>query len=154
MQQPSPYEHAGLLIRAFAVFLDQLILLPVLVIFTGLLADTTGTQSLISLIVSGIYYVMFLQSSWQATPGKRIVGIYVVSQDGNFITKEQALMRYLAFIMPALPLHTSLETDTSMVLIMWLHLIWFFPVALTINKTGIHDMLCHTFVVHGRAEGA
>ena len=148
----SAHEHAGISIRALAVLLDWLILLPISHLFASLTLDSANMQVLLSLFIPGAYYVIFVSGSWQATPGKRVTGIYITNQDGSQLDAKQALQRYLAYSMPIFPLLTSFEFNTSSVISMWLHIVWFFPVAITINKTGIHDMLCHTYVVHGKAE--
>jgi uncharacterized RDD family membrane protein YckC len=43
-----------------------------------------------------LYYTMFEASSWQATPGKRILRLYVTDLNGQRITFGRALIRNLA----------------------------------------------------------
>ena len=43
-----------------------------------------------------LYYTFFEASSWQATPGKRILKIYVTDLNGQRITFQRALIRNLA----------------------------------------------------------
>jgi len=43
-----------------------------------------------------VYYTMFEASSWQATPGKRILRLYVTDMNGQRITFGRALIRSLA----------------------------------------------------------
>jgi len=43
-----------------------------------------------------LYFTMFEASSWQATPGKRILRIYVTDLNGQRITFVRALIRNLA----------------------------------------------------------
>lgn len=53
---------------------------------------------LIALLVSlgCVYYTMFEASRWQATPGKRILRLYVTDLNGQRITYGRALIRNLA----------------------------------------------------------
>ena len=52
----------------------------------------------IALLVSlgCLYYTLFEASSWQATPGKRIMRLYVTDLNGKRITFARALIRNLA----------------------------------------------------------
>ena len=43
-----------------------------------------------------LYYTLFEASSWQATPGKRILRLYVTDLNGQRITFQRALLRNLA----------------------------------------------------------
>jgi len=153
MAAPTKQEPAGLLIRGLAVTLDALIIFPVSVLLASVLKDNLPMHAIVSLIISGTYYVMFLSGPWAATPGKRLMGLLVLRSDGSRLSAEQALQRYLAYIMPSLPVYSSMEIGTSSIVMLWLSLVWFAPVLFTEKRTGIHDMLCHTRVVHGKIEG-
>lgn len=43
-----------------------------------------------------LYYTVFEASSWQATPGKRILRLYVADLNGQRVTFGRALLRNLA----------------------------------------------------------
>jgi uncharacterized RDD family membrane protein YckC len=43
-----------------------------------------------------LYYTLFEASSWQATPGKRIMRLYVTDLNGRRVTLARALLRNLA----------------------------------------------------------
>ncbi len=43
-----------------------------------------------------LYYTLFEASSWQATPGKRILRLYVTDLNGQRITFQRALLRNIA----------------------------------------------------------
>jgi len=43
-----------------------------------------------------VYYTLFEASSWQATPGKRILRLYVTDLNGQRVTLGRALLRNLA----------------------------------------------------------
>jgi uncharacterized RDD family membrane protein YckC len=87
----------------------------------------------IGALVGIFYYVHFLSSPQQATPGKRIMGIYVIRKDGARLSPLFALGRYLAAALSALPL------GFGFLMILW-----------TKDRQGLHDMLCGTYVVEGK----
>ncbi len=145
-------EYAGFLPRLAAVIIDTLILLPV----TSLIMGTVGPfyEALLGLIMTGTYYTLFVAGTWQATPGKRLMGVYVIRADGDALDPRQALCRYLGYLMPSLPIYSSLEPGTAQGIVIWLSAMWFLPIALTEQKTGLHDLLCRTRVVKGRPDDA
>lgn len=145
-------EYAGFLPRLAAVIIDTLILLPA----SGLLVDTVGPfyEALLGVIIAGAYYTLFVAGTWQATPGKRLMGVYVIRKDGQSLDPRQALCRYLGYLMPSLPIYSSLEPGTAQGLVVWLSAMWFVPIILTEQKTGLHDLLCETRVVKGRPDEA
>lgn len=150
---PTPHtSHAGILIRAFAITIDALILLPISGLLHSLFADQVDLQALSNLIISGAYYVMFISGPWQATPGKRIAGVFVVNVDGSKLSQRQALQRYIGYIIPSLPVYSSIDINVSPIMMLWLSIMWFLPIALTEQRTGVHDLLCRTRVLHGRVE--
>jgi uncharacterized RDD family membrane protein YckC len=46
--------------------------------------------------VGCLYYTLFEASAWQATPGKRILRLYVTDLNGRRITFARALLRNVA----------------------------------------------------------
>lgn len=60
----------------------------------GFLAGLFG----ITLLVSWLYYALFECSSWQATPGKKILNLYVTDLDGRPINFARASGRFFARI--------------------------------------------------------
>ena len=66
---------------------------------TDTIAQLTGallSTSLAYVLVAGAYFVLCESSSWQATLGKRLVGIKVVDADGRRIDRWRAIGRFLA----------------------------------------------------------
>lgn len=148
-------EYAAFPIRLLAVLIDTLLLLFVSIILTSIIQPFTDAlffHVLLNLIVTASLYSAFLSSGWQATPGKRIMKIYVMKKDGRPLSRRDALERYLAYIMPSLPLYSSMDINAANVLVCWLGLFWYLPALLTKQKTALHDMLCNTRVVQGKAE--
>lgn len=148
MRPTTPY--AGRLERLFANLLDTVFL----ILPNGLLVAAIGDQGLASMVTFLVilgYYVYFTASPWQATPGKRLLGIYVVRTDGRLLTPRDALERFLAYSIPSLPLYSSfLSPGLLSVLVIGLSLFWFVPILFTEERIGYHDRLCGTRVVAGR----
>ena len=145
------YDYAGMLVRAAAVCIDAVILLPLTLLITKLVSENMTFEAIANLIASATYYVAFVSGPWQATPGKRLMGIHVINEDGSALTQQQALQRYLAYIMPSLPVYTSLDANITPMIMAWISVAWFMPVVLTEQRTAAHDLLCRTRVVHGKA---
>lgn len=142
--------YAGRLERLFANLLDTLFLILPNGLLVLLVGDHKFATALTFLTVL-IYYMVFTSSSWQATPGKRLLGIYVIRTDYRKLNQMDALERFLAYSIPSLPIYTSfLPPDLISALVMSLSLFWFAPILFTEERIGYHDQLCHTRVVVGR----
>lgn len=90
-----------------------------------------------TLVILGIvitYFATCESSRWQGTLGKLALGIRVTDLDGNRISFARALGRYLAKFLSVLTLG-----------------IGFLMVAWTQRKQALHDMVCSTLVLNGRA---
>ena len=98
-------------------------------------AATAGAATVLTIVsfVMGVAYFVVLESGpWQATLGKKALGLIVTDENGNRISWLRALGRYFAKILSALIL-----------------LIGFIMVAFTDRKQGWHDIICSTLVVKG-----
>ncbi len=62
----------------------------------GALGDMLLTPLVLYALLALVWSVSFESSRWQATPGKRALGLVVVSTDGKKITTGHALQRFLA----------------------------------------------------------
>ncbi len=62
----------------------------------ALLWKLTLASTLAYILVGGAYFALFESSSWQATPGKRMVGIQVVANDGSRLGRGRAFARFFA----------------------------------------------------------
>lgn len=137
--------------RFIAYIIDSMFLvLPV-----ALLSELGGPES--ALLVIGIfasdlvYHTAFTASEWQATPGQRIMGMYVARLDGRLLSERDALERFLAYQMPRLPMYLSIASmELRAVVISWLVLAWFGPILWRPDRRGVHDVLCNTIVVNGK----
>lgn len=148
--KPRSIIYAGRLERLFAYLIDSIFLLFPAAAMMNLL-NGNGLAVLSSFLCSLAYYTHFTASAWQATPGKRLLGIYVIRTDRRKLTRRDALERFLAFIIPGLPIYTSFIPDqVATIMVFWLSLFWFLPVLFTDERIGYHDRLCRTRVVVGR----
>jgi uncharacterized RDD family membrane protein YckC len=99
-------------------------------------AFTAMTGFIIFAIAANLlYHVLFLRSGWQATPGKRLLGLCVVTQTGQRLSGLHALGRTLA----AYFISGSLTLDIGYMLAGW-----------NSEKKALHDMICGTRVIYGK----
>ena len=139
------YVYAGLWVRVAALLVDSLIvgMINLLIIFS-----TLGVEYIIMdyeefhqpnemlfatiIFVKLAYFTFFTSSSWQATPGKRIVGIRVINTDGTTISFLKALGR------------CTIGYWLSSIIFGVGYLI----VAFTPKCTALHDKVFSTYVVY------
>lgn len=144
--------YAGRLERLFAYLIDTVLLALPGALLVSLLKDNPITI-LGVFFISLAYYTHFTASPWQATPGKRLLGLYVIRTDRRRLTTRDAVERFLAFILPSLPIYTSfIPANQSPILVFWLTIFWFSPILFTPERVGMHDRLCTTRVVVGKAD--
>jgi uncharacterized RDD family membrane protein YckC len=143
--------YAGFWIRLLAYLLDSVVCFlgaaiigaPVFLLLRGPLnaasAGDTGAQMalLTGLIFVGIasvvgtwfYFSLFECSSWQATPGKRMLGLRVTDLEGGRISFGRASGRYWAKILSGIAY------------------IGFIMIAFMDKKQGLHDLAAGTLVM-------
>jgi uncharacterized RDD family membrane protein YckC len=85
---------------------------------------------LLIFILELLYFAVFESSSWQATPGKKIIGVKVTDLQGERITLGKAILRNVGRI-------------ASSVLY-----IGYIIIGFTQKKQGLHDMIAGTLVVN------
>src|SRR5262245_42149919 len=120
------FAYAGFVERAFALFLDSLILLiPYAAVHA--VVPVIGP-----VLVWFCYKAVFEASPAQATPGKRVLGIYVTDLEGNRITLKASSIRFFVFTVSAVCLFVG-------------HLLALF----TSRKQALHDMVADTLVLKG-----
>jgi uncharacterized RDD family membrane protein YckC len=85
----------------------------------------------ISLLLTWLYHAYFESSDWQATPGKRVMSIYVTDMNGQRLSFLHATGRFFARIITGLiPLG-----------------IGYIMAGFTERKQALHDMIAGTLVV-------
>lgn len=144
--------YAGFWIRVLAYFVDQIAIFAIFMVASfaigivfGLAAGARpgpeagavlgGLVIVAEIAIIVGYHMISLSSRWQATPGKRVCGIHVIRTDGRKIGPGLALGRYLSMLLSAMILYIGL-----------------IMVAFTNQKKGLHDIICDTRVIYGKAE--
>lgn len=95
-----------------------------------------NTGNLISIIIGVAYFAGMESSSYQATLGKKVLGMVVTDLNGHRISLPRAIGRYFGKIVSAVIL-----------------CIGFIMVAFTQKKQGLHDILAGTLVHVGQPTG-
>lgn len=143
--------YAGRLERLLANLIDTLILIVPSLLFAKIGGQHSAIAMLGAFAFNLGYYTYFTAGAWQATPGKRMLGLYVIRRDGGRLHERDAATRFLAYIMPSLPLYASfIPESVSPTVTVWLSLVWFTPVLYRPDRAGVHDLLCGTRVVKGK----
>ncbi len=96
----------------------------------GLLAIFIIGFYVLPFLMQGAYHIIFTGSAWQATPGKRVLGIKVVDFDGQRISTGRSVGRWFAAALSYLTFY-----------------IGFLMAAFTDRKMALHDMVASTRVV-------
>ncbi|MBP7827827.1 MAG: RDD family protein [Verrucomicrobia bacterium] len=140
-------QFGGFWIRVGAYFIDVVVLIIPLLLISFLFRSVTPAademeqaiveimDSILSLVVWWVYFAVLHSSKWQASIGKKAVGLKVVDENGNRISFGRATGRYFAEFLSALILG-----------------IGYMMVGWTKKKQGLHDMIAGTFVI--KAENA
>ena len=147
-------QFAGFWIRFGAYLIDSIIIGVVVVVLSAVIGGVIGVIAagshdqdeqaamlgmmvifiyVMEFIIIGAYFTAFTASRWQATPGKRLVGIHVVRADGQRVGAGLAFGRWLSYIISSIILY-----------------IGFIMIGFTDQKQGLHDMICGTRVVFGK----
>lgn len=130
---------ATLMDLVFCTVLSMFANIPLSLLASALLGDSAsaathqqvgsvlGYGSL--LVIGWLYSALWESSRWQATPGKKILGLVVSGPHGEQLGLGLATRRFAAKALSALLLGAG-----------------FLPIALSRNKAGLHDRLTHTRV--------
>ena len=85
----------------------------------------------IMLVASWVYFAGLESSAWQATVGKKLLGMQVTDTSGERINFIKATVRYLSKFLSSFFL-----------------MIGFIMVAFTAKKQGLHDFIAGTVVIN------
>ncbi|MGG0308351.1 RDD family protein [Priestia megaterium] len=138
------YPYAGFWLRAGAIAIDagimvafalmlSLILTPVkfMVYDDSFVID--AFQNLIIMVVGFLYFALTESSQWQATVGKKAVGLIVTDMNGNRLTFGRASARYWSKVVSGLSCYVG-----------------FIMAGFTDKKQGLHDMIAGCLVLKGK----
>ncbi len=123
-------EFAAFKPRAIAFAIDMVPLYIVALIVTSIMP---GFGGMLWLVGTGAYFTLFTSGKWQATPGKRYMGLQVIRTSGALVDRKYAVGRYFGYM-----------ASTA------IFGLGFFLPLFTIEKTALHDLLSDTRVVYGK----
>jgi len=136
--------YAGFWKRVMAYLIDAFIIaFPVTMIFGTVIPEVLVTENvevtsvtvsmpqIIMLVTSWVYFAGLESSAWQATAGKKMLGMQVADTSGVRIGFSKATVRYLSKFLSSFFL-----------------MIGFIMVAFTAKKQGLHDFIAGTMVVN------
>jgi uncharacterized RDD family membrane protein YckC len=149
-QDPSlqSVQYAGFWIRLVAYILDTIFLSIASSIVGGIIgaavrAGSSDTEAaaqtaavlsaFVGIVMFVLYQVLFLRSGWQATPGKRLLGLKVVTTTGERIGGLRALGRACAYFLSGIILY-----------------IGFMMIGWNKEKKALHDIICDTRVIYAK----
>jgi uncharacterized RDD family membrane protein YckC len=99
---------AGFAVRAIAFLIDALIRIAILSVCASLFSMGrqvgTGLFLISAFVINWLYPVLFEMSAAAATPGKRVMGLYVLMANGLPVTPAGCLIRNLLRVVDMLPL--------------------------------------------------
>ena len=124
--------YGGFWIRLVAAILDGFIIgIPVSLISFGLLL-VTGMTSLGYIIdLAAIVFIVYMVGKKGGTPGKLILGLRIVNEQGGYIGIPGAILRYIGKILSGI-----------------IFGIGFLMIGFTEKKQGLHDYIAKTVVVY------
>jgi len=124
-------QYSGFWIRVVAAIIDTIIIGVPASIIGWVLSFATGIVSMTYVAQLGsVVLIVYLDGIKGGTPGKLILGMRIVNEQGNYIGIPMAILRYVGKILSGIILG-----------------IGFIMIAFTQKKQGLHDMIAKTFVV-------
>jgi len=139
---PEHVAYGGFWIRVVAYIIDGILLTIVCGVVDRLLGINILTTdwdhydplaNVISLVIGWLYFALLESSERGATVGKMVMGLRVVTSDGQRLSFMNATGRYFAKILSAI-----------------IFCIGFIMVAFTDKKRGLHDIIAGTLVIKTR----
>ena len=141
----STVRYAGFWLRFWAYSIDLLILAALPILLSVIIAPLffTGPLALVGLGLAifilpvlategWVYYALMETSSYQATFGKRVLGLKVTGMNGERVSFGAATIRYFAKILSHLMLNFG-----------------FIMAAFTEKKQALHDIIASCLVIRG-----
>ncbi len=126
--------YAGFFRRSAALIIDTVILIiPIIILGGGSGSFYAGAG--LGLVLGLLYKPIFESSILQATPGKALMGICVVSEAGAQITFKQAVIRFFSAYISAIICY-----------------IGYLMQPFTSKRQTLHDMISETVVINKPSE--
>lgn len=138
--------YGGFWKRVIAYLIDGLIIaVPVTMVFGTVIPDVMMAENvqatpfsvtvpqLVMILASWVYFAGLESSEWQATVGKKILGMKVTDAAGERINFVKATIRYISKFLSS-----------------FIFMIGFIMVAFTAKKQGLHDFIAGTTVINQR----
>ena len=136
-------QYAGFWRRLLAMIIDGFMLLVLSILFMFLLGFFVGGimrasdliegigsyATLINMLILWLYFALQESGSKQATLGKRVLGIYVTTEDEQPLSFAQASIRHFSKYLSSI------------------FLIGFIMAAFTQKKQGLHDIIANALVL-------
>ncbi len=140
MSEDREVTYAGFWVRFMALIFDEIIIGAMSLFFTFLFFGsnlfTDGGAILFSILFNVTTIILFWTFGNGATPGKKIMGIRIVSYpDFGRVTVATAILRYLGYSISALFLCLG-----------------FLMIGFRKDKRGMHDLIAGTCVIHNTKE--
>lgn len=131
-------KYAGFWIRVLASIIDSLIIGVAVSILLSMLGMGPATgfnngSSMVNTLVT-IGYMIYMTYKFEATLGKKALGLKVVSADNNRLSLGQVILR------------ETVGKIVSAIILM----IGFIMVAFSDKKQGLHDKIANTLVIHNK----
>ncbi len=145
--------YAGRLERLLAYLVDAVAMsVPTAILMSLLHIADPAKLNMLLFFVQTCYFTWFIGSAWQASPGQRLLGMYIVRVDGRPLGLNHALERVLAFFLPQM-IGTLSFIDPKFASVMSgvLLILWVGPILFREDRTGLHDQICGTRVIIGKA---
>jgi len=152
-------KYAGFWIRVVATLIDAAIFWP----FFWVLRQTLpyNWYSVVGSLISTIYYLWFVSSNYQGTPGKMLLRLKVTDLEGNRISFLRSIGRYMVplicyLIFKLVSWEMNIENHFGLIeVIKWLLyivaiftlIVDYLMVAFTKRSQGLHDKIASTLVV-------
>jgi|GEM_PF-5961603 len=97
--------YAGFWRRCFSAVIDSLILLIPISVVNIFAWKDVGLPVVVGFaqLVWLSYYAFFESSKWQATPGRRLMSVCLVSEKGEPVSLALCALRYVIWILPCVP---------------------------------------------------
>lgn len=138
--------YAGFVSRLFAFVMDVIVIVVAITLITWLVTflnsslpfETFLNEDVLSVILTAVlttgiaigYPLLFWTMTGQ-TPGKMLMGLRVVTTDGNYLSLGQSALRYFGYFIAALPLYLG-----------------FFWILVDDRRQGWQDKIAGTCVVY------